>query len=140
MSKLPALTRAEIEALPQSVVYRTADGTELFYFKGQFNYLDDLCDSWIYAEQILTDHGGITARLVDPAPLREKLAEATSLLSELSGAGPGLERQAAEDAIWEWLAANAEPPEPNGGAFPDFELSAVCPVPPFPGIRGADDE
>ena len=66
MTNYPITDPAEIAKLPDGV-YRAVNSAELYHFKGQFNYLDDLCNSWVYAKEI-AEAGGIACRLVDPAP------------------------------------------------------------------------
>ena len=76
MSQPPITDPAEIAKLPDGV-YRAVNGAELYHFKGQFNYLDDLCNSWVYAKEI-AEAGGIACRLVpeqDWPPVMQDMIE-----------------------------------------------------------------
>ena len=64
MTNYPITDPAEIAKLPDCTVYEAVDGTEFFYYKTQFNYLSDLCDTWVYASELVRIHGGIACRLV----------------------------------------------------------------------------
>lgn len=76
--KLPALTRAEIEALPDGF-YMDNNGAP---YRRVTNHIHTIwyCGATPESVQEIMERGGITARLVDPKPLVELLREAQYLL------------------------------------------------------------
>jgi len=87
MTKLPALTAADIEALPSNVLYCRCEESAIYrHPEGEdewieFNFFDQKAITWTSAE--VAETGGITARLVDPAPLEALLREAMTRLENL---------------------------------------------------------
>lgn len=78
--KLPALTRADIEALPDGTYYLEGDA----YLQVNYGEYDIYLPTMLDGPGDLVDsaYGGITARLVDPAPLVELLEKARAIINK----------------------------------------------------------
>lgn len=90
--KLPALTRAEIEALPDGAVYVCADGLRIEKWHCPDGPEGERIGFSVFGggmspDEVSRAHGGITARLTDPAPLEALLEDVWELLSEVPMSG-----------------------------------------------------
>lgn len=98
--KLPALTPAEVAALPDGR-FVDGKGEDVKKYGEHFSY--DHLDELVTASEVASN-GGITARLVDPAPLEARLADLTELLWNISqdpSAGLSAEYQSQVEAALE---------------------------------------
>lgn len=84
ITNLPATTEPEIAALPDGPIYQDARGLEYTKSRGNWYWISrgrGRCEPVLILVRpglIVRKFGGITARLVDPAPLEALLREAAS--------------------------------------------------------------
>ena len=112
--KLPALTRAEIEALPNDT-YIDAYGERLLKRKDKdgeahFHYFSPRLK---FSVDTIRRRGGITARLVDPAPLEALLRVAQCPACDGSGSYPDPSDGSQVQCQWCYEREAALNPEQN---------------------------